>query len=1210
MSHPSPQLLQDLLDDRLSEEQSQAIDAHLQSCEACKSRFEQLAKGNDFGLFAPRLRQSSSEPPAPPEIPRYEVLRHLGSGGMGAVFLAHDKELSREVALKIIGVGPWAEAALARFATESESIAHLQHPNIVQVFDRGEHDGVSYFTMDYVEGESLADALRRGPLPPREAAGLLRVIADAVQHAHDRGVIHRDLKPSNIMLAAPRDDDSLPWRPVIVDFGIARRPAGDQGNTQTGEVLGSPEYMSPEQAKGQKVSQAADIYGLGAVLYVMLTARPPFQAADPAATIRQVQFGVLPRPRSINSQIPVELDTIAQKCLEKKPSSRYASAGDVKDEIERYLAGRRIKARHYGPLKRFSKFAWRNKIAFSVTLLAIVAVMITFYADWQRRESNRAARDFHLSEATRFRTSGEEGQRFRCLQELRQVLAARSYSDVAMFEKIRTEAVAALVLADVELDRLLTDDPDAAIAIDESFARFAHAQGRFVLIKPVNQGETDGDTADTISLSTDFERISHLQFSRDSRFILVANDAAGVRECELQLLEIGSGRSVFPEPLRTGDTTWAFGNNVLATMPARGSLRLHNLTRSGADAVAGETIAFQQFQYGCMAFNPKGDTLAALKARPSEVLIWDVKTQQVSHKLPQKTSSPHDDTHASAIAWSRDGTRLAAATRYSINVWDVVRRQRLAVFDVGDTDVAQLCFNQRGDVLAACGDSGAVNLWSIRSQRHLLRTRGKACLRFNADDSRLAGAPTASGVGIWRVEFGREYQQLHGTLVRHNSSTYVDFDHTGRFLLTSSLDGVKLWDCSGEVAQPLQQLSRRCEHARFDTDGASVLANSNSNVFYWRVESSDLLSQAIEPVGQLDLVPYQPTTWAGTFDLSRDGSVLAVSLPRNDRIVVFDLRMDQRTVLPLRGDTNSLSLSPDGRLLAASSVDGMKIWDTSTGAVLRTLDVPDANAAFDPSGRALITGSRTHYTLWNTTDWTQRWDIEREGRLALGRAAFTEDGRMVALAGTGSVMLVRVVDGRPITRLTPPDPLVISDLVIAPDERWLAAACNDHVIQLWNLEAIRQQLDDLDVGWQASRSNTPPIARPHPLPSGFAPYDGTKGRPTIRIKSPVGGRFNVGEFLTIEADASDEDGLSHNQYLLYDGEQHVGMIYDSAQNSGFRGRFVWKIPAVLDQQVLDGDNYRIKAAVWDASPRYLATGAFSPTFSIHPAEPPSSGKGR
>jgi serine/threonine-protein kinase len=292
-----------------------------------------------------------------PQIPGYEVLEELGRGGMGVVYKARQLKAGRLVALKMVLAGELASAAeVERFAAEARAAAGLDHPNIVPLYEVGEHAGRQYFTMKLVPGRSLAEQVARGPLPSRRAAEVVAAVARAVHHAHRQKVIHRDLKPANILL-----DEA--GRPHVTDFGLAKRLDGEAGKTRTGAVVGTPGYMAPEQAagRGSEPTPATDVYGLGAVLYALLTGRPPFQAATLLDTLAQVTDQPPAPPRLLNPNIDADLETVCLKCLEKDPARRYASAEGLAEELDRYLRGEPIQARPPGWVQSLSRQFGRRR---------------------------------------------------------------------------------------------------------------------------------------------------------------------------------------------------------------------------------------------------------------------------------------------------------------------------------------------------------------------------------------------------------------------------------------------------------------------------------------------------------------------------------------------------------------------------------------------------------------------------------------------------------------------------------------------------------------------------------------------------------------------------------------------------------------------------------------------------------------------------------
>ncbi len=286
----------------------------------------------------------------------YDVLEQIGQGGMGVVYRARQRGLGRVVALKLMLAGSRAtEAEIKRFHTEAKAAATLKHPHVVAIHEVGEHEGQHYFSMDYIEGRSLAEVVRRTPLPAARAARYVKLIADAIHYAHERGVLHRDLKPHNVLIDAQDE-------PRITDFGLARQIDVESDLTISGAVLGTPSYMPPEQAAGKRreIGRASDVYSLGAILYDLLTGRPPFRAETPLDTLRQVIDTEPAPPRLVNRKIPRDLETICLKCLAKTPAQRYASAQELADDLGRFLRQEPIHARPVSSLGRVWRWSRRQ----------------------------------------------------------------------------------------------------------------------------------------------------------------------------------------------------------------------------------------------------------------------------------------------------------------------------------------------------------------------------------------------------------------------------------------------------------------------------------------------------------------------------------------------------------------------------------------------------------------------------------------------------------------------------------------------------------------------------------------------------------------------------------------------------------------------------------------------------------------------------------
>ncbi|MBY0524394.1 MAG: protein kinase [Gemmataceae bacterium] len=365
----------------------------------------------------------------------YDILGELGRGGMGVVYKARQRALKRTVALKMVLAGAaGSKKGVARFQTEAEAVARLQHPNIVQIYEVGDQDGKPYFSMEYIEGRSLSAHLDSSPQPAKEAARLVGILARAMHVAHQKGIIHRDLKPANVLVA---NDGTL----KITDFGLAKRLDESDGPTQTGDVMGTPSYMAPEQAQGKLdlIGPATDVYALGAILYEMLTARPPFKAETAMDTMFQVLFNEPVPPNQLRAKMPSDLETICLKCLEKEPPRRYPTALELAEDLDRFVNDQPILARPVGPLARMLKWARRRPAAAALIVVSALALvgslaasitMNVLYEKWNAQEKKLNAdlaasveNERRAAEGERIKT--KEAKEQREIAEKNETLAVR-----------------------------------------------------------------------------------------------------------------------------------------------------------------------------------------------------------------------------------------------------------------------------------------------------------------------------------------------------------------------------------------------------------------------------------------------------------------------------------------------------------------------------------------------------------------------------------------------------------------------------------------------------------------------------------------------------------------------------------------------------------------------------------------------------------------
>jgi serine/threonine protein kinase/tetratricopeptide (TPR) repeat protein len=419
----SDELLVRLLDDQIDGDDYDSIVAHIETCQRCQQRLESFTKEQAESSGLPsRLgdsmnrRLESADPTSEsafagsgsvtlplsypdsaaartirrseadfPDLPEYEILAELGHGGMGIVYKARHRSLNRLVALKMIRAGSMAKPEdLARFRVEAEAVAKLRHPNIIQIYDIGEHDGLPFVALELLEGGSLGDVLGGTPQMGERSAATVATLARAVHAAHEAGIIHRDLKPSNVLFAS-KDT------PKVTDFGLAKR-LEESGQTETGQVLGSPSYIPPEQARGQSkdVGPPADVYALGAILYETLTGRPPFKGTTPVDTVMQVLHDEPLPPSRLSPQVPRDLETICLKCLAKEPHRRYPTARALAEDLDRYLSNQPIRARRTPPWELGLKWARRRPTFSTLGAVGFLVAAIVVFTVWRSHAAHTA----------------------------------------------------------------------------------------------------------------------------------------------------------------------------------------------------------------------------------------------------------------------------------------------------------------------------------------------------------------------------------------------------------------------------------------------------------------------------------------------------------------------------------------------------------------------------------------------------------------------------------------------------------------------------------------------------------------------------------------------------------------------------------------------------------------------------------------------------
>ncbi len=938
----------------------------------------------------------------PPTIPGYEILGELGRGGMGVVFLARQTAVQRLVALKmLLSADQNPPGFLQRFRSEAAAAARLQHPNIVQVYEYGDAGGRPFFSLEYVDGGSLADHLNGKPQPIDSAARLVATLADAMHYAHSHGVIHRDLKPGNILIpkdhggkmtdhVVPGDSPMNPdpaWpRAKIADFGLAKLidpTAGSDGAvpnnqaalTSTGVVLGTPSYMSPEQATGMTgaLGPATDIYALGAILYECLVGRPPFSGATPFETILQVAHDDPVPPRQLRPDVPPDLETIVLKCLAKVPAKRYGTAQALGDDLRRILAREPIAARPPSPWERLRHWIRRHpaRAAFAATFAGAAAVLlglgVRYNADLRRAyqavraEHDRARQQLArltLANGTRLADDGD------FLWSLPWFVEALRIEGDPAREPIHRMRIAAMLRLCPTLEAAWADDAAVVSAA-------VHPGGEWIA--------TARDDGAVRLWRLDSPEIAP-SFLRPPQPAARERTSPGIRR---PLRFDATGRRLLAHLF---DGVWRFDASPGGASRSTGSLQSsavwlpdgsiivcdpHRIRHWSKDedqptdpgvTVSGSPVV-------CVAADAAGRRLATGHL-DGTVKLWDAATMSGSDfslKLPGAVVQ---------IRFSPDGGRLAAAGGAVAEVWEL-DPPRLAFPPLHHaqtmTDVA---FSPDGARIATASIDDTARLWSasdgrligdpLKHQSDVLR------VVFSPDGRLLASCGDDNVVRVWDA---RRATVQCPPLPHNGSATAAVFARDGRRLVTASDDGVvKLWRIAPPIETDASASSWRPPNPSaprrlvFD-QGRYELVSADEHEFVGRF-------------GEYRVRDRATNTWIGPGILDPSGVLSVAASPDGRRIAtggagryarIWEWSTGLEVVPPLPHGSRvvDVEFSRDGRMLATASEDNSaRIWDAQSGMPIGPPLWHSGTVRavrFSPDGRFVLTAGKTaQATIWET----------------------------------------------------------------------------------------------------------------------------------------------------------------------------------------------------------------------------------------------------
>jgi len=830
------------------------------------------------------------------------------------------------------------EAEVRRFFLEAEAAANLDHPGIVPIFDVGQHGGQHYFSMGFVEGQSLAYRVAEGPLPPREAAALMLQVAEAVQYAHEKGVIHRDLKPGNVLL-------DTQGRPKVTDFGLAKQLQSDSGLTASGQVMGTPSYMPPEQAQGRTdIGPLADVYSLGAMLFCLLTGRPPFQADNVMETLKQVLEQDPPAPRSLNAAIPIDLDTIAQKCLQKDPHRRYGSARELAEDLNRYFVDEPILARPVSSAERYWRWARRNPVIATLggvltAVLVATTVGAMVAATYFRSLAGSESRAKQQSQEARKRAVLAEQQALRDRDTARSTLYHSLVSESQATRAARQVGYRQRVFELLrEANRLETPDRDLPTLRREA----AEALGDFVgnrpwmLTGPLLPKRIEYTIFDPLT-----NRLAIWRNDGKVRFIdpAVGREVASLSVPDKELLKL----SFAPDGRR------------LASQSADGTVRVY---RRGLDKDVWTLERTLERGSPLPHLTSNGRIITA----QTLVRPWSLRDLESGTTMAIDPLSGHSDrdamqVKASRVALSPDGRLLAAAvtltksgsTTPDVVLFDAVtgtlRARRSWPFS---SEYSDLRFSDDGVLLACAGTGGFVVYSTANGQPEIIATVDTAAsVEFGLEGRILAVATIAGGVKIWSTTARRELAVL--TLPK-GTRYHASISANGRWVYIANTQGAGIWDRDGTGERlELSGHASGVPGLSFAPDGQVLASTSHDGtVRIWDPELGSLRHIVAGDVVDTQICGFSP-----------DGSLMAIgSRVREGRLRL--VRTSDRKELPVTVSrrVNSVAFLPDGRRLAVAQEECLEILE------LRQLDA--AVLSDRPKGRyaTLLGASEQGLSLW------------------------------------------------------------------------------------------------------------------------------------------------------------------------------------------------------------------------------------------------------